>query len=377
MTMVDIVGVGESDQVGILPDKSTLQLMAEAARNALLEAGLLPRDVDGIFTADLSARDVAEYLGIRPSYMDGTSVGGSSFVMQLGHAAAALQANLCQVALIVHGESGRSGVGLPSISTGPQSPEAAFERSIGHFSPIGSYAMACSRHMHLYGTTRRHLAEVAVAARQWAMHNPRALKRDPLSIDEVLQSKLVAWPFGRLDCCLVTDAGGAIVLTRADMARDLRLRPIRLLGHGEATDHSIISQMPDITSGPGRHSAERAFTMAGVGRSDIDVAQIYDSFTYTALVSIEDIGFCKPGEGGDFVSNGRIAPGGAFPMNTSGGGLSYTHPGMFGIFTIIEGVRQLRADFQGPRQVANAELALVHGTGGTMSTTGTAILART
>ena len=376
MTAIEIVGVGESDAVGILPNKSTLQLMAEAARNALLEAGLLLKNVDGIFTADLSARDVAEYLRIEPSYMDGTSVGGSTFVMQLGHAAAALRANLCTVALIVHGESGRSGVGMPSISTGPQSPEAQFERAVGHFSPIGSYAMACSRHMHLYGTTRTHLAEVAVAARQWAMLNPRALKRDPLTIDEVLEARMVAWPFGRLDCCLVTDAGGAVVLTRTDIARTLKAKPIRLLGHGEATDHSIISQMPDITKGPGRHSAERAFEMAGVSRSDIDVAEIYDSFTYTALASLEDIGFCGRGEGGDFVSGGRIAPGGAFPMNTSGGGLSYTHPGMFGIFTIIEGVRQLRGDFEGPRQVAGAELALVHGTGGTLSTTGTAILAR-
>ena len=375
---IAVVGVDESDEIGVLPHKSTLQLLAEASRNALIDAGLSLADVDGVFTADLSARDVAEYLGIRPRYMDGTSVGGSTFVMQLGHAAAALRAGLCDVALIAHGESGRSGVGLPRISTSPQSPLAQFEDPFGMPNPYGCYAMACTRHMHLYGTTREQLAEIAVATRKWAALNPKALRREPMTIADVLGAREISYPFGKLDCCVVTDAGGAAVVTRMDRARDCRRRPVAVLGHGEASDHSIISQMPDLAAGPGRMSGERAFAMAGVKPADIDVAEIYDSFTYTVLLSLEDLGFCGRGEGGPFVSGQRTAPGGDFPLNTSGGGLSYTHPGMFGIFTIIEAVRQLRHDYAGQegRQVAGAELALVHGTGGVLSTTGTAILGR-
>jgi acetyl-CoA acetyltransferase len=255
--------------------------------------------------------------------------------------------------------------------------EGQFESPYGMPGAIGAYAMACARHMHVYKTTEVQLAEIAVAARAWARLNSRAFAREPLSIDEVLASPIVSWPFKRLDCCLVTDAAGAVVLTSTDRAKDLKRKPVRVLGWGEGHDHQIISQMPDLTSGPGRISGPRAFEMAGINHSEIDVAQVYDSFTYTVLTSLEDLGFCKKGEGGDFVSNGRIAPGGPFPLNTSGGGLSYTHPGMFGIFTIIECVRQLRADFigQGQRQVPNAKIGLVHGTGGKLSATGTAILA--
>jgi acetyl-CoA acetyltransferase len=216
-----------------------------------------------------------------------------------------------------------------------------------------------------------------VAARKWAALNPRAYKREPLTVEEVLASPMVSWPFRKFDCCLVTDAAGAVVLTSLNRARDLKKKPVRVIGWGEGSDHQLISQIPDLTSGPGRISGLDAFAMAGVRHEDIDVAQIYDSFTYTVLTSLEDIGFCKKGEGGDFVSGGRIAPEGDFPLNTSGGGLSYTHPGMFGIFTIIESVRQLRGDFvdQSLRQVEGAKLGLVHGTGGKLSATGTVILA--
>lgn len=372
-----VVGVAECDEIGLVPGKSTLQLQGEAVLNALADAGLSLRDVDGLFTAGFRTTEVAEYLGIQPSYFDGTHVGGSSFVVHLGHAAAAIQAGLVDVALIVHGESGRSRHGLPASKTDPQGMEGQFEAPFGSPGAIGSYAMACARHMHVYGTTELHLAEVAVAARAWARLNTRAFAHDPLSVDQVLASPYVSWPFKRLDCCLVTDAAGAVVLTSMERARDLKAKPVRVLGWGEGHDHQMISQMPDLTSGPGRISGPHAFAMAGVSHSDIDVAQVYDSFTYTVLTSLEDIGFCKKGEGGDFVSGGRIAPGGEFPLNTSGGGLSYTHPGMFGIFTIIEGVRQLRNDFigQGSRQVTDAKIGLVHGTGGKLSATGTAILA--
>ena len=232
--------------------------------------------------------------------------------------------------------------------------------------------------MAQYGTTSEQLAEIAVATRKWAALNPKAMYRDPLTIDDVLKSRWVAWPFHLLDCCLVTDAGGAIVLTSLERARGLKTHPVVVLGCGESIDHSMISQMHDFTAGPARISGKRAFEMAGVSRDAIDLAMIYDSFTYTVLLTLEDLGFCQRGEGGAFVSNQRTAPGGAFPMNTNGGGLSYTHPGMYGVFTIIEATRQLRHDYQaqGMRQVPDCRLAVAHGTGGVLSSAGTVILAR-
>jgi acetyl-CoA acetyltransferase len=372
-----VVGVAESDEIGLVPNKSTLQLQGEAVLNALDDAGLTLRNVEGLFTAGFRTTEVAEYLGIHPRYYDGTHVGGSSFVVHLGHAAAAIASGRIEVALIVHGESGRSRVGLPASGSSSQGMEGQFENPYGMPGAPGAYAMACARHMHEYGTTDRQLAEIAVAARKWAQLNPKAFKRDPLTIEEVLASPYVSWPFRKLDCCLVTDAAGAVVVTSLERARDLKKAPVRVLGWGEGHDHHIISQMPDLTSAPGRISGPDALAMAGVRHADIDVAEVYDSFTYTVLTSLEDLGFCKKGEGGDFISGGRIAPGGEFPLNTSGGGLSYTHPGMFGIFTIIECVRQLRGEFrgQGLRQVADARIGLVHGTGGKLSATGTAILA--
>ena len=373
-----IAGVGESDEIGLVPGKSTLQLLGEAAANALHEAGLAPADVDGLFTAGFRTTEAAEYLGIVPRHFDGTHVGGSSFVVHLGHAAAAIEAGLIEVALIVHGESGRSRHGMPPSRDAPQSMQGQFEAPFGATPAVASYAMACARHMHLYGTTEWHLAEVAVAARRWAQMNPRAFARTPLTVDDVLASPIVSWPLKRLDCCLVTDAAGAVVVTSLERARGLRRKsPVRILGWGEGHDHAIISQMPDLAAGPGRISGPRAFAMAGIGPGEVDVAEVYDSFTYTVLTTLEDLGFCAKGEGGAFVSGQRTAPGGAFPLNTSGGGLSYTHPGMFGIFTIIEAVRQLRHDYEGQgRQVADVRIGLVHGTGGVLSACGTAILAR-
>lgn len=369
-----VTGVAECDQIGIVPGKSTLQLQGEAALNALDDAGLALSDVEGLFTAGFRTTEVAEYLGLQPRYYDGTHVGGSSFVVHLGHAAAAIASGRIEVALIVHGESGRSGQGLPASGGSAQGMEGQFETPFGMPGAPGAYAMACARHMHQYGTTHEQLAHIAVAAREWARMNPRAMKRKPLSLDDVMASPIISWPFRKLDCCLVTDAAGAVVVTSLERARDLKTRPVRVIGWGEGHDHQIISQMPDLTSAPGRISGPDAFAMAGVTHDDIDVAQIYDSFTYTVLTTLEDLGFCKKGEGGAFVEGGRIAPGGEFPLNTSGGGLSYTHPGMFGIFTIIEAVRQLRGNL-GERQVKDARIGIVHGTGGKLSATGTAILA--
>jgi acetyl-CoA acetyltransferase len=377
---VAIVGADEADEIGIIPNKPAVQLQAEAARNALRDAGLALRDVDGVFSSALgggfASVEIAEYLGIQPRYTDSTSVGGSSFVIHVGHAALAIAHGLCDVALITHGESGKSRVGMPPMRSGGLRTQ--FEDPYGIPTPAGAYALACSRHMHRYGTTKEQLAEIAVATRAWAALNPKALMREPITIADVLSSRMITWPFNLLDCCLVTDAAGAVVMTSMERARDLPNQPIAVLGFGEGHDHSMISQMPDLTHGPGRISGPRAFGMAGVTHDDIDVVEVYDSFTYTVLLSLEDLGFCAKGEGGPFVSGQRTAPGGAFPLNTSGGGLSYTHPGMFGIFLLIEAVRQLRHDYadQGIRQVNNARIGLVHGTGGVLSATGTAILGR-
>ena len=373
-----IVGVAESDQIGKVPDKPAIMLHAEAARNALAEAGLTKHDVDGLFTAGVSTLEVGEYLGIAPCFTDGTAVGGSSFVIHVAHAALAIANGWCNVALITHGESGRSRVGMFEREPTPNSITGQFETPYGIMVPPGAYAMACSRHMHEFGTTHEQLAEIAVATRKWAMLNPKAYMRDEITIEDVLNSRPIAYPFNLLDCCLVTDAGGAIVMTSMERARDLKQTPVAVLGVGEGHDHALISQMPNLTSFAARDSGKRAMEMAGVRHGDIDLAMIYDSFTYTVLVTLEDLGFCAKGEGGAFVSGQRTAPGGDFPMNTNGGGLSYNHPGMYGIFAVIEGVRQLRGDYadQGIRQVKDCELAIVHGTGWYLSSAGTAVLGR-
>jgi acetyl-CoA acetyltransferase len=373
-----IVGVAESDQIGKVPDKPAIMLHAEAARSALAEAGLTKDDVDGLFTAGIQTTELGEYLGIEPKVTDNTSVGGSSFVIHIAHAAAAIATGRCEVALVTHGESGRSRVGMMPRPTPPDSLRGQFEAPFGLPQPVGAYAMAASRHMHEFGTTKEQLAEIAVATRKWAQMNPKAYMRDPITIEDVLNSRMIAWPFNLLDCCLVTDAGGAYVMTSIERARDLNQIPITVLGVGEGHDHAMISQMPSYTSFAARQSGKTAFDMAGVKHDDLDLAMIYDSFTYTVLLSLEELGFCGKGEGGDFVSNQRTAPGGDFPMNTNGGGLSYNHPGMYGMFAIIEAARQLRHDYSDneDRQVKDAELAVVHGTGGVLSSAGTTILGR-
>lgn len=379
---VAVVGVAESD-LGVVPHKSKFQLSAEASRAALDEAGLTKDDVDGVFTTiiteggQFSAMLMAEYMGIKPRYLDSTSVGGSSFVAYVEHAAMAIASGLCEVALICHGStniSDRGGRAGPVSGAADIYGPTQFEEPYG-ISTVGSYALAAQRHMHEYGTTSEQLAEIAVATRKWAALNPKARMREPITIEDVLNSRMIASPLHLLDCCLVTDAGGAVVLTSMERAKDLKRPPVAVLGTGEASTHRMISQMPDLTETAAKVSGKLAFERAGVTHGDIDVAEIYDSFTITVLLTLESLGFCKKGEGGAFVSGQRTAPGGDFPMNTQGGALSYTHPGMFGIFTLIEAVRQLRGDC-GPRQVDGAELAIANGTGGVLSSTGTVILGR-
>jgi acetyl-CoA acetyltransferase len=373
-----LVGVAESE-LGIT-GRSILELQSQAALRALQDCGLELTDVDGLFTngaGQFSASQVAEYLGIRPSWMDSTMAGGCSYEMFVAHAAEAIRAGVIEVALISYGSNQRS---ARSRKLGGMLDEAMpsgqLEHCYGPLFPISQYAMAARRHAHEFGTTPEHLAEVAVAAREWALLNPVAFRHTdgPLSVETVLTSATISSPLHALDCCLVTDGGGAVVLTSLDRARDLRRPPVALLGHGEATSNMTMSQVPDLTLTGAVQSGQRAFAMAGCTPADIDVVEVYDSFTITVLLTIEALGFCGRGEAGPFLATGRARPGGDFPLDTSGGGLSYCHPGMFGIFLVIEAVRQLRGEC-GARQVPDAEIALAHGTGGIFSTHATLLLA--
>ncbi len=371
---VAIAGAAEADEHGKLPHKSAFMLHAEAARNALADAGFTVRDVDAVFSAGLwMGSETAEYMGIRPRWIDGTQIGGCSFVAHVQHAAAAIDAGLIDVALVTHGESGASRVGMPGTRFGADSFRLQFEQPFGLAGPPTGYALAASRHMHEYGTTSEQLAELAVSTRKWAQLNPRAIMRDPLTVDDVLSSRMISWPLHLLDCCLVTDAGGAVVLTSAARARDLPKAPVFVLGTGEATTHALVSQMPNFAFwDAAKMASDDAFGMAGVAHADIDLAMFYDAFTIVPVMGLEATGFCKPGEGGAFVSGGRTAPGGAFPMNTNGGGLSYTHSGMYGMFMLVEAVRQLRGEC-GARQVVGAKTAICHGLGGMFSASATLI----
>lgn len=367
-----IVGVGTAG-IGQAPGFTHLELLAQASARALAEAGLTFKDVDGLFTATLvnffPTLTIGEYLGIRPKVTDGTNVGGSSFVDHVISATMALNAGLCDVALICYGSNVRSGSGKHTTMADQPPYEAPYEPRM----PITAYALAAARHMHQYGTTRRQLAEVAVSARQWAQLNPEASERGPLSIDEVLAARMICDPLSLRDCCMVSDGAGAVVMVRAERARDLKQKPVYFLGGAAAQWHRQISAMPDLTVSAAAESGPRAFAMARLKPEDVDVVQLYDAFTINVLLFLEDLGFCKKGEGGAFVSNGGIAPGGRLPVNTNGGGLSYCHPGMYGIFLLVEAARQLRGQAEAARQVAGAEIALCHGNGGTLSSQVTAI----
>lgn len=377
-----IVGVAESD-LGDARGKNELQLQAQAAKLALEDAGFTKDDVEALFTTahwgegKFPQLMLAEYLGIKPKYYGGTNIGGSSFESHVIQAWAGIKAGLFDVALITYGSTARSNrKNAPLNRANPvTSLVSQYEEPFGIPSPIGYYAMAAKRHMHLYGTTSEQLAEIAVATRKWAMLNEKAFMREPLTIEDVLNSRMIADPLHLYDCCLVTDGGGAVVVASAKAARNAKKRPVWILGHGEKVTHYTPTYMEDLTVTPAKESGRQAMEMAGITHDEIDVVELYDSFTITVLLTLESLGFCKPGEGGDFVSGQRTAPGGDFPLNTSGGGLSYCHPGMFGIFLLIEATRQLRGEC-GARQVPDAKIALVNGTGGMLSSTSTVILGR-
>ena len=345
-------------------------------RAALADAGLTLADVDGV-CHPFSSMIFAEFLGVTPRFTDSTMTGGSSFEVHVEHAAAAIAAGLCDVVVDVYAATPRSDrkrqIARPRPQFGGPNPMLEWEMPYALRQPMGPYALAASRHMAVYGTTSEQLAAIAVEHREWATMNPQARYRDPITVEDVLESPMECSPLHKLDCCLVTDGAGAFVMTRADRARDLAKPPVYVLGAGTAHDHNMISQMPDLATTAGAISGPNAFRMAGVKPSDVDLLMGYDSFTITALLHIEDLGFCEKGEGGPFAATGATAPGGSLPMNTNGGGLSYTHPGMYGMFLLTESVKQLRGGL-GERQVEGAEIAVAHGSGGLLSCMSTVVL---
>jgi len=360
--------------IGSAPGHGAIDLAAKAALLALGDAGLQPRDVDALFVClpqdFLSGLSVAEYLGIDPVISDNNRTGGSAFLTHVEMAAMALDAGLCEVALITYGSNQRSASGK---LVGATVTSNDFETRYRTVVPASAYALAASRHMHEYGTTRAQLAEVAVAARRWAQLNPEAFVRDPLSIEDCLSARMVSDPLTVRDCCLVTDGAGAIVMTRADRAKSMPRPPVYVLGASSAITHREISSMPDLTVTAAVDSGKRAYAQAGVSAADVDTVQLYDAFTINTILFLEDLGFCPKGEGGRFVEGGGLAPGGGLAVNTNGGGLSCVHPGMYGIFTLVEATRQIRREC-GDRQLDRADIALCHGNGGSLSHQATVIL---
>lgn len=359
--------------IGEAPGMTSLDLAARAALLALDDAGLKLPDVDALFvcTPDdaLSGLSAAEYLGIQPRFTENNRTGGSAFFSHAIVAALMLEAGYCENALIMYGSNQRtSSGGLMSMRRA-----SPYEKPYNALNPLSSYALAAARHMYQYGTTREQLAEVAVAARKWAQLNPEAFARDELTLEDCLKARIVSSPLSVRDCCLVTDGAAAVVMTRADRARSLVKDPVFLLGAASATWYSSVDQAADLTVTCAAESGQRAFSIAGITPNDVDVVELYDAFSINTILFLEDLGFCKKGEGGSFVQNGRIAPGGALPVNTNGGGLSCCHPGMYGLFTMVESCVQLRGR-GGDRQVKGAEIAVAHANGGTLSSQATMVL---
>lgn len=370
---IAIVGAAETTEMGRIPDLSQIQLHADAALNAMSDAGLKPSDIDGVACAGEAPTNMAHYLGITPTWVDGTSVGGCSFMLHVRHAAAAINDGLCDTVLVTHGESGRSGVGRGGFGGGRASLSAQFEGPYGGMGPTTSFTLPFLRYMKETGTTLEQLAMVAVVQREWAGFNPRASYRDPLTIDDVMSAKMIAYPFTKLECCLVTDGGGALILTRAERAADFPTKPVYLIGTGESVETPMVSQMEDLTrSRAFKVSGEKAFAEAGISHSDVDHLMIYDAFAHLPFYGLEDLGFCGRGEAGPFIEERNTAPGGQLPLNTNGGGLSYMHSGMYGMYALQESVRQMRGI--APAQVENARVSVCHGVGGMFAASGTIIM---
>ncbi len=370
---VAIVGAAESTRMGKVPELSQTGLHADAALNALADCGLTIQDIDGVATGGHDAAEIAQYLGITPTWLDGTSVGGCSFITHVRHAAAAIRSGLCTTVLVTHGESGRSGH-RDHMAIFPSMQQREFESIYGPLAPPSRFTLPVLRKMKDDGLTEEQLAMVAVVQREWAAFHPRATARDPITVDDVLGSKMIAYPFRKLMCCLVSDGGGALILTSAERAKDFPTKPVYLRGvGGESAEGPMVSQMEDFTSSKAfRVSGKMAFESAGITHSDVDHLMIYDAFAHLPIYGLEDLGFVGKGEAGAFIAEGHTRPGGSLPLNTNGGGLSYMHSGMYGMYALQEGVRQMRG--VSPAQVKDAKLSMVHGVGGMFSASATVVM---
>ena len=370
---VAIVGAAETTELGKIPDLSQIQLHADAALNTLADAGLQAKDIDGVATAGESPIAIAHYLGIAPRWVDGSSVGGCSFMLHVRHAAAAIEAGYADTILITHGESGRSGVGRGGGGGGRASLPAQFEGPYGGMGPTTMFTIGVLRYMKQYGMTHEQLAMVAVVQREWAGLNPRASFRDPITVEDVLASRMIAYPFHLFECCLVTDGGGALIMTKAERANDFPNKPVYILGSGESVESPMVSQMKDLTSSQAfRIAGGEAMRSAGIGHDDVDHLMVYDAFAHLPIWGLEDLGFCERGEAAGFIEDGNTRPGGKLPLNTNGGGLSYMHSGMYGMYALQESVRQMRGT--APAQVPDAEISVCLGVGGMFAASGCIVM---
>ena len=370
---VAIVGAAETTRLGKIPELSQIQLHADAALNTLADAGLTAKDLDGVATAGESPVAIAHYLGIAPRWVDGSSVGGCSFMLHVRHAVAAIEAGYASTVLVTHGESGRSGVGRGGGGGSRASLSAQFEMPYGPMGPTTMFTIGVLRYMKQYGMTHEQLASVAVAQREWAGRNPRASYREPITVADVLASRLIAYPFHLLECCLVTDGGGALILVSADRAKDFPHKPVYVLGSGESVETPMVSQMKDLTSSQAfRIAGSEAFKSAGISHADVDHLMVYDAFAHLPIWGLEDLGFCARGEAGGFIADGNTRPGGKLPLNTNGGGLSYMHSGMYGMYALQESVRQMRGT--APAQVPGAEISVCLGVGGMFAASGCIVM---
>ena len=370
---VAIVGAAETTELGKIPDLSQIQLHADAALNTLADAGLQAKDIDGVATAGESPIAIAHYLGIAPRWVDGSSVGGCSFMLHVRHAAAAIEAGYADTILITHGESGRSGVGRGGGGGGRASLPAQFEGPYGGMGPTTMFTIGVLRYMKQYGMTHEQLATVAVVQREWAGMNPRASFRDPITVEDVLASRMIAYPFHLFECCLVTDGGGALIMTKAERAKDFPNKPVYILGSGESVESPMVSQMKDLTSSQAfRIAGGEAMRSAGIGHDDVDHLMVYDAFAHLPIWGLEDLGFCERGEAAGFIEDGNTRPGGKLPLNTNGGGLSYMHSGMYGMYALQESVRQMRGT--APAQVPDAEISVCLGVGGMFAASGCIVM---
>jgi acetyl-CoA acetyltransferase len=366
---VAVVGAAETTELGKLPHISNIQLHADAALNAMADCGIGPGDIDGIATARENPIEIAHYLGIKPRYVDGTSVGGCSFMIHVRHAVAAIESGMANTILITHGESGRSQVGMTPRGSNPALLDGQFQLPYGVTNPPSMFTIPVMRYLKHYNVDIEKVANVAVVQREWAAMHPRSTFKDALSVDDVMNARMISWPFSILMCCLVTDGGGALILTSAERAKDFKTKPVYVMGAGEAGEHTMVSQMSDFTSSQAfRIAGENVWASSGMKHSEVDHLMIYDAFAHLPIYGLEDLGFCGRGEGGDFIWEGNTRPGGKLPLNTNGGGLSYMHSGMYGMYALQESIRQMRGT--SPAQVQGAKTSLCHGVGGMFSASG-------